>query len=127
MPFEFNDEGHKSVLSDIDHLDLNFYQEFNQSYIKCNFYHEAKFNDEVSEPNGTKALLSLFHINIRTARKNLGHFENYLNTLNHGFTVIGISEILLNDNNSYLYSLCGYKILCHHKVNRAGGGVAFCV
>ena len=81
----------------------------------------------MSEPNGTKALLSLCHVNIRSARKNLGTFKNYLNMLNHDFTVIGLSENLLNDNDSYLYSLCGYKILCHHRVNRAGRGVSICV
>ena len=71
--------------------------------------------------------MSLCHVNIRSARKNLGTFENYLNMLNHDFTVIGLSETLLIDNDSYLYSLFGYKILCHHRVNRAGRGVAFCV
>ena len=44
---------------------------------------------------------------------------------NHDFTVIGLSETLLNDNDSYLYSLCGYKILCHHRVSSAGRGWHF--
>ena len=29
--------------------------EYNQATAKCNYYLEAKFNDEVSGPNGTKA------------------------------------------------------------------------
>ena len=107
--------------------DLHFYQEFNQATVKCNYYLETKFDDEISKPNGTKDVLSLCHVNIRSARKNLGDFENYLNMLNHDVTVIGLSETWLNDNDSDLYGLCGYKIIGHHRVNRAGGGVAVCV
>ena len=126
MPFELNDKDHRSALCDID-PDLNFYQEFNQTTVKCNYYLETKFNDEMSEPNGTKDVLSLCHVNIRSARNNLGNFENYLNMLNHDFTVIGLSETWLNDDNSDLYSLSGYKVIGHHRVNRADGGVAVCV
>ena len=128
MPFELNDKDHRSALCDID-PDLHFYQEFNQATVKCNYmyYLETKFNDEISKPNGTKDVLSLCHVNIRSARKNLGDFENYLNMLNHDFTVIGLSETWLNDNDSDLYGLCGYKVIGHHRVNRAGVGVAMCV
>ena len=124
--FKLNDKDHTSALCDID-PDLHFYQEFNQSTVKCNYYLETKFNDEISKPNGTKDVLSLCHVNIRSARKNLGDFENYLNMLNHDFTVIGLSETWLNDNDSDLYGLCGYKVIGYHRVNRAGGGVAVCV
>ena len=126
MPFELNDKDHRSALCDID-PDSNFYQEFNQATVKCNYNLETKFNDEMSEPNGTKDVLSLCHVNIRSARKNLGNFENYLNMLNHDFTVIGLSETWLNDDDINLYGLCGYKVIGHHRVNRAGGGVAVCV
>ena len=113
-------------INDID-PDLHFYQEFNQATVKCNYYLETKFNDEISEPNGTKDVLSLCHVNIRSAIKNLGNFENYLNILKHDFTVIGLSETWLSDNDGDLYGLCGYKVIGHNRVNRAGGGVAVCV
>ena len=71
--------------------------------------------------------MSLCHVNIRSARKNLGNFENYLNMLNHDFIVIGLSETWLNDNDNDLYGWCGYKVTGHHRVNRAGGGMAVCV
>ena len=47
MPFELNDKDHRSALCDID-PDLHFYQEFNQATVKCNYYLETKFNDEIS-------------------------------------------------------------------------------
>ena len=53
--------------------------------------------------------MSLYHINIRRARQFVDNFENYLNMLNHDFTVIGLPETWLNDNDSDLYGLCGYK------------------
>ena len=71
--------------------------------------------------------MSLCHVNIRSAKKNLGNFENYLNILKHDFTVIGLSETWLSDNDGDLYGLCGYKVIGHNRVNRAGGGVAVCV
>ena len=73
MPFELNDKDHRSALCDID-PDLNFYQEFNQAFVKYNYYLETKFNDEMSEPNGTKNVLSLCHVNIRSARKKSWQF-----------------------------------------------------
>ena len=71
--------------------------------------------------------LSLCHVNIRSARKNLGAFENYLNILKHEFTVIALTETWLNDNVCDLYGLSGYKVIGRHRVNRTGGGVAVCI
>ena len=126
VPFELNDKDHSSALCDID-PDLHFYQEFNQATVKCNYYLDTKFNDEISETIGTKDVLSLCHVNIRSAKKRLGNFENYLNILKHDYTVIGWSETWLNHNDGDLYGLYGYKVLSHNRVNRAGGGVAVCV
>ena len=60
-------------------------------------------------------------------QKNLDNFEKYLNILKHDFTVIGLSETWLNDNDGDLHGLCGYKVIGHNRVDRAGGGVAVCV
>ena len=76
----------------------------------------------------TKNDFFLYVMSISEAlEKNLGNFENYLNMLNHDFIVTGLSETWLNDNDSGLCGLCGYKVIGHHKVDRAGGEVAVCV
>ena len=49
MPFELNDKDHSSALCDID-PDLHLYQEFNQATVKCNYYLDTKFNEEITEP-----------------------------------------------------------------------------
>ena len=124
MPFELNDKDHSSALCDID-PDLHFFQEFNQATVKCNYYLDTKFNEEITEPTGSTNFLSLCHVNIRSARKNLGAF--YLNILKHEFTVIALTETWLNDNDCDLYGLSGYKVIGLHRVNRTDGGVTVCI
>ena len=85
-----SDKDHSSALCDID-PDLHFYQEFNQVSVKCKYYLETKFNDEISEPNGTKDVCH-YAMSISEVPKNLGNFENYLNILKHDFIVVGLSE-----------------------------------
>ena len=68
MRFEMKDKDHISDLCDIN-PDLHFYQEFNQANVKYNYYLETKINDEMSEPNGKKNVLSLCHANVKSARK----------------------------------------------------------
>ena len=106
---------------------LAFLSGIDQATVKCNYHLETKFNDEISQPNGTKDALSWCHVNIRSARKNLGNFEDYLNMLNHDFTVLRLYETWLNDNDSDLHRLRGYKVIGHHRVNRAGVGITVCV
>ena len=81
MPFELNAKDHSSALCVID-PDTHFYQEFNQVAVKYNYYLETKFIEEISEPKQSTDVLSLCHVYIRSARKNLGAFENYLIILN---------------------------------------------
>ena len=63
-------------------------------------------------------------MNIRSVRKNLDSFENYLNLLNHNFTVIGLSETWLSKDDYDLSRLSGYNFIGHHRSDRIGGGVA---
>ena len=50
-----------------------------------------------------------------------------MNILKHEFTVIGLTETWLNDNDFDLYGLSGYKVIGRHRVNRTCGGVAVCI
>ena len=109
MPYELNDKDHSSALCDIG-PGIHFYQEFNQVTVKCNYY-LTKFNEDIYEPKQSTDVLSLCHVNIRSARKNIGAFENYLNILKHEFTVIGLTETWLNDYDFDLYGLSGYKVI----------------
>ena len=54
-------------------------------------------------------------------------FESYLDLLNHHFTLIGITETWLRDDDCDLYNISNYKIVENHRQNRSGGGVDFFV
>ena len=91
---------------------------------KCKYYTEDKFNSDLQNVLISSAAqpLSLCHFDIRSAVCNLGVFEQYLETLNHSFTAIGITETWFKDNNADLYTLQGYNVVEKHRVSRGGGG-----
>ena len=66
------------------------------------------------------------HLNIRSISKNLSSFENYLETIQYNFTMIGLTETWLNDTNYDLYGLQGYNFVEQHRSSLCGG-VALCV
>ena len=71
MPFELNDKDHSSALCDID-PDLHFYEEFNQATVKCDYYLDTKFNEEITEPTGSTNFFYHYAILISEVReKNL--------------------------------------------------------
>ena len=63
-------------------------------------------------------------MNIRSMQKNLGSLENYLETLDHKFTAIGISESWLKEYNVDRHELDGYKAVHKYRPLRSGGGVS---
>ena len=118
MPFELNDREHSSALCDIE-PDLHFYKEFNQVTVKCNYYLDTKFNEEITEPKGSTDVLS-------EVQEKILVLWNYMNILKHESIVIALTETWLNDNDFDLYGLSGCKIIGRHGFNRTGGGVAVC-
>ena len=68
-------------------------------------------------------LFSMCHINIRSTPANLGSLEVYLQCLNFDFSIIGISETWLSDNNCDLFYLNGYNLVEKHRSCKKGGGV----
>ena len=58
------------------------------------------------------------HANIRSVSKNLNSLESYLNTLNPEFTIDGLTETWLQNENNGLYSLNGNHFIGKHRVNR---------
>ena len=122
-----NDKDHASKLRDAD-SDLNFHNITNGISAKCNYYLESSFNEEVAKANWNQWYsMSLCHTNIRSMKQNLSAFENYMQLLDHQFTVIGFTETWLQDDSHDLYGLKGYHFIGNHRVNKTGGGVAICL
>ena len=107
VPFEINDE-FDTPLAERD-PDMQFYLESN--YIKntkCDYYIEDTFIKNISNKQEDKRALSMFHMNIKSLPKHFDELQQYLNVLKYDFSVIGISETWLSENNAGLYDLSGY-------------------
>ena len=125
IPFELNDKDHSSLLCDPD-PDLHYFNSFNQVKANSNYYTETSFKEHVTKCTNAKDMFSMCHLNIRSISKNLSSFENYLETIQYNFTMIGLTETWLNDTNYDLYGLQGYNFVEQHR-SSLGGGVALCV
>lgn len=123
LPFDFN-EKHGNPLHDVD-PDIQFYNEhFSKSLQSCDYYLENTFNDKIKQNNISDNSFSMLHVNIRSAPKNLGSLENYLENLDHKFTIIGISESWLKEYNHERNVLDGYNAVHKYRPLRPGGGVS---
>ena len=123
LPFELNEKEHFIHLCDVD-PELNYYNPINIHVTKCNYYLETLFNSEIKNETAVSTEFSMCHVNIRSAKKNIGSFENYLSLLDIEFTVIGVTETWFKEHDDSLYDLDGCHIGEIHRVNRLGGGVA---
>ena len=84
-------------------------------------------NESVSKANRTKNTLSPCHTNVRSMKQNLGAFENYMQLLDHQFTIIVFTETWLQDDSHNLYGLKGYLFIGNHRVDKTAGSVAICL
>ena len=122
-PFDLN-ECENAPLYDID-PDIQYYSNIcNASLHKCDYFLEDGFNKSLSSLNIDDKCISLMHVNIRSAVKNLHKLESYLFNLNHAFQVAAVSESWLKDHNAPLYSLEGYQAEQNIRPNKGGGGVS---
>jgi hypothetical protein len=121
-PFDWNDD---NIFYDCD-PDLHYYNEISHFNISatCNYHLEDSFNCEVQKLACEKNFFSIIHLNIRSIPKNLSTFDAYLNNINCKFTVIGISESWLTDENAGCYTLNGYQHVYTCRNEKRGGGVS---
>ena len=67
---------------------------------------------------------SIIYFNARSLVKNDNEITNYLNSLNHKFNVIVISETWLNVYNKYLYFIDDYNNMHITRDHKRGGGIS---
>ena len=106
--------------SDID-PDKFFFKQFGNSGNK--YYLEDEFNNLVHN-NRVESNFSLLHINACSLAKNLHQLIVYLETLNHTFHVIEVSETWANNVNYSLLNIPGYNSLTNYRTDRRDGGMA---
>ena len=92
------------------------------------YFTDESFNEKLSSLSSEDVLsFSLFHINIRSIKANIGDFDNYMRMLNLDFSIIGVTETWLNDINYDLYGLDGFELIERHRASKMGGGIGLFV
>lgn len=127
-PFELNDDPSNSPGFDID-PDLQYFNDTTclHNVSHCDYYLANTFNKKCDQLCISESCMSLIHINIRSIHKNIDAISDYLETLNVKFTIIGMSETWLHENNAHCYSIDGYNHFYQHRLNKKGGGVSIFV
>ena len=110
---------HNSLLDDLD-PDNNLFK----SNSDCIYYNEDSFKELVNSKQLASNGMSVMHLNIRSAPKNIACLENYLKCLNFDFTVIGLSETWHNENTVKIYEIKDYYSISKFRSDRKGGGVS---
>ena len=104
------------ISSDID-PDTNFLNLTS----KCSYYNEPELNELIG--NKKDAInFSLLHLNARSLLKNFDKFTQLLDSSQHEFSAIGISETWLNNINEDYVNITGYRFFSSNRVGRIGGG-----
>lgn len=123
-PFEINDGSNIMPLTDTD-PDFNYYNDLSIANIamNCNYFTEESFNKKFEQQCSSNSF-SICHLNIRSASKNLYHFDNYLKAINYRFTIVALSETWVNNTTVDLCNLHDYTSEHLFRTNRRGGGVS---
>ena len=105
-------------------LDLCLTQGIIDNIAKCDYYLEEKFKSEISNYLPDNSYFSVFHLNVRSLMPKLDDLQQYLVEITHKFSVIGISETWLkNDNEAFIHHLPGYSFVNNNRKTKNGGGV----
>ena len=118
-----------SEMDDFD-PDINVFNNIDHHVrTKCTYVSETMFSNEIKKCGLSLEtnLLSVCHINIRSLKSNLSHFDYYLTNLKFNFALICVSETWLTEDNCNLYQLEDYRLVEQHRVNKTGGGVGIFV
>ena len=122
-PYEMNDIdlNNPCFAIDPDSQYLNTTTATNSS--DCKYYTSSSLEKEIINLANPKPF-SVFHLNIRSAPKNLSELNNFLSTLAIHFTCIGLTETWISNNTSSSINISGYSHIHKFRDNRRGGGVS---
>ena len=108
---------------DFDLGDLYKNQNHNSDMTKCEYYLEDRFRSKISNYFSNNSPFSVLHFNVRSLINKLDDLQQYLEELEHKFSVIGISETWLNNDNESQIQLPGYSFVNNNRNTKTGGGV----
>ena len=122
------DESMNSPFFDIN-PDLNHLNEMyvSNNLLSCHYFIANTFKSKLQTENVTREAFSMIHLNMRSAsRDKMPQLEAYLSTLDHDFSMIGMSETWFSDG--YQASIPNYisndPNLHTFRKDRTGGGAS---
>ena len=104
-------------------LEFHQYQGIIDNIAKCDYYLEEKFKSEISNCLPDNSYFSVFHLNVRSLMPKLDDLQQYLVEITHTFSVIGISETWLKNDNESCIHLPGYSFVNNNRKTKNGGEV----
>ena len=97
------------------------------SFVNTKYYLEDDINEVITRNNISDEEFSLMHLNIRSLPKNISKLGDFLSLIDNRFSVIGLSETWLHNDNLDLYELPEYKSIHLTRPSKKGGGVSLYV
>lgn len=82
---------------------------------KCEHYLEDSFRSKISNYFSDNSPFSVLHFNVRSLTNKLDDLQQYPEELVHKFSVIGISETWLNNDNESQIQLPGYSFVNNNR------------
>ena len=122
VPFEVNNNDENHPLYQVD-PDMHFFNTVGNQVLHSDYYLEDSFTHQIRQKWIKPLCMSIIHFNIRSIPKNLHNFQNYLETLDFQFAIMGFSETWFTDVNHSLYDIDGYTMVSNYRTVRRGGGV----
>ena len=125
-PFSTNSNGktYLTLNSNLD-PDQNYYNQIITHVESCDYHDEDTFKCLTKDSKDDE--FSLLHLNIRSILNKFDDLKAYLNSLEYNFSVIGLSETWLNQNNCTDFPLPCYHYIGKVRNNKHGGGVGLYV
>ena len=121
-PFSIDDRGKPYLTMDTNlDPDNNYYNHIIHNINNCDYYDEQKFKNLLQTTDETN--FSILHCNIRSITNKHDDFVGYLDSLDHKFSVIGLTETWLNSNNVNDFPLNQYSFVGRVRNHKIGGGV----
>ena len=109
---------HRNDRDTLDFRDINI-----QSNSRSNFYSSQEFNNLV-QARYFNDKLSFLRLNIRSIRNKFDALINYLNSLDHKFSIIALTETWINNNDGDNFEIPGYNSTKLVRQNKIGGGIS---
>jgi hypothetical protein len=107
----------ENISTNSDAINTNM-TSLNLDNINCDYF----FPNDVTT-NIANNKFSILHLNIRSISNKFDSFKHLLNTLKQSFSVIGLSETWLNDQNCENFMLDDYTFVSKNRNHKNGGGV----